>query len=131
MNLLSMSVTSRVFRNANLLVYSKCIEVEFSKILKSFSQNRVPLSVCMEQVHMNLVGFKLISILKLSDIKSLTFLTMDGSPHCIQLHYIGEHVRRVMDKNLPIRHFVIEKGKVFEIPLRFVRLSRHLSGLIS
>ncbi|MCS7365202.1 MAG: 4Fe-4S ferredoxin [archaeon GB-1867-035] len=127
MSLLSTSVTSRQLKGENLLVYGKCIEVEFPDILRRFSQNRIPLSVCMETVHMNVVGFKLLNIIRLSKIKSLTILTPDGSPHCIQLHYIGEHIKRALGESLPIKHFVIEKGKVFEIPIRVVRLSRHLS----
>lgn len=127
MSLLSTSVTSRMLRGVDLLVYGRCIEVEFPEILRNFSRNRFPLSVCMEQVHMDIVGFKLLSIIRLSRIKGLTILTPDGSPHCIQLHYIGEHIRKIIGEKLLIRHFVVEKGKVFEIPVKVVRLSRHLS----
>lgn len=127
MDLLSTSVTSRRLRDVDLLVYSKCIEVESPEFLREISQNRLSLSVCMERVHMNIVGFKLLNMTRSSGVKSLTILTLDGSPHCIQLHYIGEHIKRALRDELPIKHFVIEKGKIFEIPLKVVRLSRHLS----
>jgi len=125
--LLSTSVKSKMLSGASLLVYSKCIEQEYPEILREFSNGRVPLGVCMELIHMNKVGFKILSIVKLSGIRELVILTVDGSPHCIQLHFIGEHIKRVLDERTPIMHYVIEKGKVFEISTEVIRLARHLS----
>ncbi|RLE55964.1 MAG: hypothetical protein DRJ26_00035 [Candidatus Methanomethylicota archaeon] len=125
--LLSTSVKSKMLRGASLLIYSKCIEQEYPGILREFSDGRVALGVCMELLHMNMVGFKLLNIVKLSNVKELEILTMDGSPHCIQLHFIGEHINRALGEPIPLTHYVIEKGKVFKVSTKVIKLARHLS----
>ncbi len=127
-NLMSMSVTSRKLRGARILIYSKCIEEEYPKVLSDFSRDFILLGVCMEELHMDCVGFKIMSIIRFSKPEKIAILTMDGSPHCIQLHFLGEHIGRVMELSEEfIDHYVIEKGELIKVPREAIRIARHLS----
>lgn len=78
---------------------------------------------------MNQAGFKIGSIVKYSNIKKVTVLTVDGSPHCVQLHYVVEDIKRHFAPDIETGHFVMEKGKLFEITADSVKRSRHLSKI--
>lgn len=50
--------------------------------------------VCLESTHLNMVITKVISILCRVNAKKLIFASVDKSPHCIQLHYIENEIRK-------------------------------------
>jgi hypothetical protein len=129
MSLLSTSVTSKKLRGKSLLLYGTCIKEEYPNILAEFSKNRTPLYICLEEEHMNKVGFKLATILKIAKPKDITVLTIDGSPHCVQLHFAVEQARNISGVGVPTRYFVIEKGKIREISAKAIRMARHLSEI--
>ncbi len=127
--LISTNVCSRRIRDiGRLLLYGSCIADEHADILEQLSENRVPLSVCMEEEHYNMVGFKLLSIMARVRLEEIAVLTVDGSPHCVQLHMLVEDCAKMLGLNkLNIRHFVVYKGKLIEISGREVKVSRYLS----
>ena len=65
-------------------------------------------------------------ILKIHNSSELLVLTMDGSPHCLQLHILAEDMHRYFDLDRRIKHIVIEKGKTHYITETAVRTARHL-----
>lgn len=87
------------------------------------------LHVCLEETHVNQAGFKIASIVKYSGMKKVVVLTVDGSPHCVQLHYVVEDIRRHFAPEIETAHFVLEKGTLHEISDDSVKLSRHLSKI--
>jgi len=87
------------------------------------------LDVCLEEMHVNHAGFKIASIIRYSAIKRVTALTVDGSPHCVQLHYVIEDIRRHFVTDVETEHFVVERGKVHEVSADAVKRSRHLSKI--
>lgn len=124
----SVNVCSRAVReNRKLLLYGECVRDEYPRILGEFSEGRVALAVCMEREHMNLVGFKLAGLLARLELEELVVLTVDGSPHCVQLHFAVEEAERVAGKKIPRKHFVIEGGKALEIEPEHVKIARYLS----
>jgi len=127
MELISKNVKAKELRNAKLLIHSACLADEYPEILSRFSKDHIPLSVCLEELHINKIGFKLNNILHLSKIREVDILTMDGSPHCIQLHFLGEHLTRSLNVKIPISHYVVEKGTVYKVSVKAIRLARHLS----
>lgn len=125
--LIDINARSRLIRSfKKLLIIGRCVEVEHPEFLEVF-RDYGKVSVCLEEEHMNMVGFKLAGVLARGDFEEISVLTVDGSPHCTQLHYMVEEVCRVV-KNLPRRrHYVIEGGKLIEIPGKAVKVSRYLS----
>ncbi len=87
------------------------------------------MDVCMEEMHVNHAGFKIASIIRYSKIKRVTVLTVDGSPHCVQLHYVIEDIKRHFVEEVETDHYVVEKGKVYKISPKAVKRSRHLSKI--
>ncbi|TFG28825.1 4Fe-4S ferredoxin [Candidatus Thorarchaeota archaeon] len=130
--LMSINVGDERLRSKEkLLLIGSCMD-RFPDIINEFAQrdSGYPiLHVCLEETHVNQAGFKIASIVRYADIKEITVLTVDGSPHCVQLHYIIQDIRRHFTPELHTRHFVVEKGKVHEISQDAVKRSRHLSKI--
>lgn len=75
---------------------------------------------------MNMVETKLACIVKIHQPVELFVLTVDGSPHCLQLHVIGEDMLRYFNFNLEVKHMVVERGKPIPIDAVVVKTARHL-----
>ncbi|MEM4700361.1 MAG: hypothetical protein QXT74_05375 [Candidatus Nezhaarchaeales archaeon] len=127
--LMSVSVTSPLLRSSHLLLVSSCMLREHPSIVEERGGGRVGLHVCLQETHVDNVGFKVATILLKAQPASLTVLTMDGSPHCVQLHFVIEQVKQLVAYNGPIEHLVVERGAVFRVSPEAVRMARHLSSL--
>lgn len=117
--------------NENLLLIGSCMD-RFPDIVKEIQEktgNPSTLHVCLEETHSNQAGFKIGSIVKYSGIKRITTLTVDGSPHCVQLHYVVADIKRHFAPEIETAHLVVEKGKLHEISSDAVKRSRHLSKI--
>ncbi|MCS7127720.1 MAG: hypothetical protein N3E36_00335 [Sulfolobales archaeon] len=129
-DLLEVNAKSRILRDRNkLLIIGKCIELEHPEILKEFIDSSYGvLGLCPEAIHVNMAGFKLIGILARGKYEEVSVLTVDGSMHCIQLHWMLEEVFKAMnlDGRVRRRHFVIYKGELKEVSVRDVKISRFL-----
>jgi hypothetical protein len=129
MDLLSTNVRSPRLKESSLLIHGSCLEVEAPGIFHELVQRKVPLAVCLEKVHMNTVGFKIATIIKVASPLGIAVLTMDGSPHCVQLHFAVEQAIQQTGCELKPRHFVVNKGALHEISRETVWLARHLADL--
>jgi len=121
----------RLREKQNLLLVGSCID-RYPEIVKEICERNggyFALHICLEETHVNQAGFKLGSIVKYSDIKKVTVLTVDGSPHCVQLHYMVEDIKRHFAPEIETAHYVIEKGMLLEITAKAVKHSRHLSKI--
>lgn len=131
-HLMSINVGDKRLRNkGKLLLIGSCMD-RFPDKVKEFSEldgGHAVLHVCLEETHVNQAGFKIGSIVKYSGISEVTALTVDGSPHCVQLHYVIDDVKRHFAPEITTKHFVVEKGKVHEISNDAVKKSRHLSKI--
>jgi len=129
MELLSTNVRAKFLREGRLLLYGTCVEAEAPEVFREFSKGRILLSVCLENEHMDKVGFKIATIIMTSYPKEMTVLTIDGSPHCLQLHLAAEQAKRIAKSEVNIKHFVIEGGKSVEVSQNAVETARHLSQI--
>ena len=125
--LLDVNVACKAIREVRrLLLYGTCVRDEHPSIFEEYARGRVPLAVCMEEEHFNMVALKLASIAARVKLEELVVLTVDGSPHCLQLHMVAEEVDRIV-RGLPRRHVVIEEGEPVEIDPETVKVARYLS----
>ncbi len=83
-------------------------------------------AACPEEHHVNMLGFKLSGMLARSHVDRLVVVTVDGSMHCIQLHYLAEEVEK-MGLIRRREHYVIEGRRLIRIDPEAVRVSRFLS----
>ena len=125
--LLSTSVTSRDVRGSHVLVYSECLREEWPDILAREAEGRLALAVCLEREHISHITAKLATMMVMGRPASITALTVDGSPHCVQVHFALQQALRLTGLEVPIRHLVVEKGIVYEIGPEVIRKARHLS----
>ena len=124
MDLMSTNAKGKHVRGKRLLLYGTCVESEHPEILDRFS-GYSKLSFCPEKEHINMAFYKLMAMMAVAE--GLTVLTVDGSPHCVQLHYIADEVQRYSRRDFDVRHYVLEKGELVEVSQRAVKVSRYLS----
>ena len=114
-----------------IIVMGSCLpfmdQLAYNKLLK-ISSNIYDL--CLEQTHINMAITKVGSMLRTGKIKRIIFVTLDRSPHCIQVHYIQDELRKMMDlKNIEIINYIADNGELIEISREAISLSKDLSKL--
>jgi len=98
----------------------------FKKIEKEFD---TILYLCLEKEHINMAITKICGMIATKKIESLTFASVNKSPHCIQLHYIKHEIERVM-KDIPqIENIIIEDNNIYKISDKTIKLSKNLVKL--
>ena len=129
MDLISIDMSSLKLANSRILLYGKCVPQQFDKHLQKFKKGRIKLAACLQEHHMDNLGFKLATLLLYQVIKEIIVLSIDGSPHCVQLHALAEQAKRITKSNVVISHYVIEEGKLFKVTAETVKAARHLSQI--
>ena len=114
-----------------MIIIGSCLEYMFPKIyneLNNIYENIY--DVCLEDTHLNMVITKLAGIIARKKCKELTFVTVDKSPHCVQLHYVVKELENIMDlKGVKIKNYVATNDGLIEIPIEVISLSKNLSKL--
>jgi len=127
--LMTTNVAARdIRRKRRVLICGSCVVSEYPEIFEKYCEGRVPLIVCLEREHMNMVGFKIASMVARVPLEEIVVLTVDGSPHCVQLHMTVEEVRRIVGE-LNVRHVVIEGGRDVEVDSKCVKIARYLTKI--
>ena len=115
----------------NIIVCGTCLcnmQQKGFEELKKITNNIY--EVCLEETHMNMVAHKIASIIRIGKLKTLTFASVDGSPHCVQLHYIANELKKIMKlDNLEIKNIVIVDNILVEISEETISKSKKLSEL--
>jgi len=125
MDLMSTNAKGKNIRGKKLLLYGACLD-ESPWYLKDFEDYTL-LSFCPEKEHINMAYYKLMAMMSVAE--ELVVITTDGSPHCVQMHYIAEEVLRYSEKKFPLRHFVVNNGEIIEVSPEDVKTSRYLSKI--
>ena len=99
------------------------------QILEGISPNIF--EVCLEETHVNMVITKIIGMLSRVDVKEIIFASVDESPHCIQLHYIENEIRKAMNKEIEMIHYVTVNDELIEISDDTIKRSKSLCMLQS
>ncbi|RLI44486.1 4Fe-4S ferredoxin [Candidatus Bathyarchaeota archaeon] len=126
MKLIETWVKAPFLKGASLLLVSECAQSVYPEVYKRFMKERVVLTSCPEAENAEMLMGKLAAILTCSDIKDLTVLTMEGSPHCLMLHAAANEAMFITKAKVPFSHFVILNGKAIEVSSESVRVARYL-----
>ena len=113
-----------------MIITGSCLErmqPKAYKKLKRISNNIY--EVCLELTHVNMVITKLIGMLSRVKVDKIIFASVDKSPHCVQLHYIEGEIRKAMDIDTEIVHYVAVDDKLIEISNNTIKKSKSLSEL--
>lgn len=99
----------------------------FEKI-KEISQNIY--EVCLEETHINMAITKIGGMIRTGKVKNIIFATVDKSPHCIQMHYIRNELKKMMNlENICITNYVIVDNELIEVNAELISLSKNLKEL--
>ena len=117
--------------NETIIVVGSCLknmQPEGFKTLEKISDNIYGL--CLEETHINMAITKIGGMLRTKKIKRIIFVSVDKSPHCIQLHYVQEELRKMMDlSNIEIENYVVVNNELIKIQPEVISLSKNLKGL--
>ena len=115
----------------NIVIVGSCLsrmQPEAFEKLKSISDDMYEL--CLESTHLNMAITKIIGMLSRVNVKKITFATVDKSPHCIQIHYIENEIRKAMElNNIEIVHYVCVNNELIEISKDTIGKSKSLAKL--
>lgn len=114
-----------------MIIVGSCLERMQPNAYKKLEQISTNIyDVCLEKEHLNMVVTKIIGMIARGKIKKIIFVTVDKSPHCIQLHYVVKELENAIDiSNIEIINYVATDNKLIEIPIEVISLSKNLSKL--
>jgi len=115
-------------KNKKLLIASSCLVEDMPSLFEKYGEEFFGLKVCMEAECFNMVAYKVLSFIKYSNVDEVHIVTVEGSPHCIQLHHMLDDIKKNF-ANVKTRHFVATRGELVEIPYEVVKVSRYLARL--
>ena len=116
----------------NVLICGTCLpnmeRKVYQQLIKDFD---TVLYLCLEKEHINMAITKIGGMIATGKIESLTFASVNKSPHCVQMHYIKHELERMMDKDrlVKIKNVIISKDKIYKIDDEVISLSKDLIRL--
>ncbi len=86
--------------------------------------------LCLENTHVNMAITKIGGMIRTGKVHNIIFATVDESPHCIQMHYIQDELREMMNlENINIKNYVVVNDELLEVSPKLILLSKKLSEL--
>jgi len=116
--------------DSTMVIVGSCLkrmQPEAYKELEKISNNIY--DVCLEETHINMVITKLIGMLSRVKVNKIIFASVDKSPHCVQLHYIEHEIRKAMNIDTQMIHYVAVDNILIEISKETIKKSKSLSEL--
>lgn len=116
----------------NVLICGTCLPKMQPKGYKKISKDfDTILYLCLEKEHINMAITKICGMLSTNKITTLTFASVNKSPHCTQLHYMKNEIKRIMNNiTLPvIKNIIIENNEIYTIEDETLSLSKDLIKL--
>lgn len=129
MKLMETWVKTPCLKGKHLLIVSECLQYANPKLWKVLKKGKTVLTYCPENECSASYG-KIASMIRSSSPKSITVVTIDGSPHCFQLHAAVNEAEYILGEKVNREHYVLVDGKeLVKIDPNTVRLARYLSVL--
>ena len=114
-----------------IIIVGSCLpnmdKVAYDKLLQISSN---VYDICLEQTHINMAITKVGGMVRTGKIKKIIFATVNKSPHCIQVHYIQDEIRKMMKiDEVEMVNYVADNGNLIEISKDTISLSKNLLKL--
>ena len=125
-------MTSNIYDiDETIIIVGTCLknmQPEGYKKLEKISKNIY--NLCLENTHVNMAITKIGGMIRTGKVHNIIFATVDESPHCIQMHYIQDELREMMNlENINIKNYVVVNDELIEISPELILLSKKLSEL--
>lgn len=122
----SIWVKTPILKGADILIASACLPYVSHELFEKLSKDKVVLLACPERENPTYYG-KIASIIRSSKPRSITVVTVDGSPHCFTLHASANEAEYILGEKVEKKHYVVVNGRELkEISPNAVRVARYL-----
>ena len=119
-------VKAPILRGRDLLIASACLPYVNPELFRKLAEGKTVLLACPERESPAHYG-KIASIIRSSKPRSITVVTIDGSPHCFTLHASANEAEYILGEKVEKRHYVVVNGeKLVEVSPDAVRVARYL-----
>ena len=115
----------------SLIIVGSCLKRMQPKAFEQLSKLGDNIyDLCLEEVHINMAVSKICGMIARTKINKIIFATVDKSPHCVQMHYIENEIRKIMKlDNLSVEHYVAVNDELIKVENETIKLSKSLSKL--
>ncbi len=112
-----------------IIIVGSCLKSMQPKAYETLEQMKLPIfDLCLEQSHINMAITKILGMIRTKIIKHIIFASVDKSPHCIQIHYIQDEIRK-LGFNTKFTNYVSVDNELVEISPEIIKLSKNLKQL--
>lgn len=112
-----------------IIIVGSCLKAMQPKAFEEIENMNLPIfEICLEQTHINMAITKILGMIRAKKIKKIVFASVDKSPHCIQLHYIQDEIRK-LGFELSFENYVAVNNALIKISKETITLSKNLSEL--
>lgn len=112
-----------------IIIVGSCLKSMQPVVFKEIEKMNLPIfEVCLEQTHINMTITKILGMIRAKHIKRIIFVSVDNSPHCIQIHYIQDEITKLGFK-LNFENYVAVDNKLMKIQKETIALSKNLNKL--
>ena len=112
-----------------IIIVGSCLKAMQPKAFEEIENMNLPIfEICLEQTHINMAITKILGMIRAKKIKKIVFASVDKSPHCIQLHYIQDEIRK-LGFELSFENYVVVNNALIKISKETITLSKNLSEL--
>lgn len=119
-------VKAPLLKGKDWLVVAKCLKFVNPEVFEKFAKGRIVLECCPENEGSLAYG-KLASMIRSSNPKSITVLTVEGSPHCFALQAAVNEALYITKARVPHKHYVlVDASDVVEVDPNSIRVARYL-----
>lgn len=122
----SIWVKTPILKGSDILIASACLPYVNPRLFEELSKDKVVLLACPERENPTHYG-KIASIIRSSKPRSITVVTIDGSPHCFTLHASVNEAEYILGEKVEKKHYVIVNARELkEISPDAIRVARYL-----
>ena len=112
-----------------IIIVGSCLKTMQPKAFEELEKFKLPIfDLCLEQTHINMAITKILGMIRAKKIKKIIFASVDRSPHCTQLHYIQDEIRK-LGFDINFENYVADENRLVKISKETISLSKNLSLL--
>ena len=112
-----------------IVVVGSCLKAMQPQAFEKLQSFGLPIfELCLEQTHINMAITKILGMIRAKNIHKVIFASVDRSPHCIQLHYIQDEVRK-LGFDIQFLNYVAVDGELIEISKEVISMSKNLAKI--
>ena len=102
--------------NKEIVIVGSCLKYMQPKAFERIEEMELPIfDLCLEQSHINMAITKILGMIRANKITKIVFASVDRSPHCIQLHYIQDEIRKLGFDNIKFENYIAVDNELIEI----------------